>query len=881
MKYAEVAVNSPVARRSTFTYHVPPHLEVEVGDGVWVPFGSRLLQGVVFQLSDETSLESTRPVADVIPPRPILWPYQVELARWISRRYLSSPFEAAALMLPPGFERRVFAILTPGSLLPPDTVSLTPQQKAVLHLINRRQRITTEEVKKALGQKEGETVIGQLLRRGWVTRSYEMERERVRPKVVPYLRLAVPPWEAERRWDDAARGKPSPQAELLEHLMSTRDSLEVSQARRRYSTAAVSSLLKKKLIDASQESLVLVSKEAAQGEILRLRREREREQGKTILEQLGENPQGLPLAQVRRQEGISLSLLHRMEALGLVQMESREIRRDPLAQRAFLPISPPTLTPSQARTWQEIEAAFSEEESSAPRVFLLHGVAGSGKTELYLRSLERTLALGKRGIALVPEIALTPQTVQRFASRFPRGVAVLHSRLSLGELYDEWQRVRGGAFGVVIGSRSALFAPQPDLGLIILDEEHEWTYKQQDTAPLYHAREVAIELARLSGAVLILGSATPEVTSYHRALQGEFRLLHLPERVAVRPGARPSLPRLQVVDLRRELKSGNRSIFSRPLQAAMASALEKGEQVILFLNRRGSATFVQCRHCGHVMRCGRCQVALAYHADDDALFCHQCNYRAPVPQLCPQCLQRRIRFMGIGTQKVEEAAAQAFPEARLLRWDRDVTRGKHSHQAILDKFLSHQADILIGTQMIAKGLDMPGVTLVGVICADVGLHLPDFRAPEHTFQVLTQVAGRAGRGAVPGRVIIQTYSPHHPILKALEQQDYGAFYHQEIDFRQQQSYPPFSRLARLVYSHSNEHRCREEAQRVLRLLEEERDTQGLTNTQLMGPMPAYLQQLRGRFRWQIVVRSQAPNCLLDSVALPQGWMVDIDPVSLL
>ena len=365
---------------------------------------------------------------------------------------------------------------------------------------------------------------------------------------------------------------------------------------------------------------------------------------------------------------------------------------------------------------------------------------------------------------MVPEIALTPQTIERFAARFPHRVAVLHSKLSLGEQFDEWQRIRDGEFDVVIGPRSAIFAPQPDLGLIVIDEEHEWTYKQQDKSPRYHARDVAIKLAELTGAVVILGSATPDVETFYHAQRGDYHLLQLPGRVTPRDGS--PLPQVEVVDLREELKAGNRSLFSRSLSQAMSQAVANEEQVILFLNRRGAATFIQCRSCGFVLRCRRCEVPLTYHLAEDILVCHQCNYHMPVPQACPRCTRRRIKFLGLGTQKLEQEAGQSFPQARLLRWDSDVTRGKHSHDEILGKFRAHQADILIGTQMIAKGLDLPLVTLVGVVSADTALNLPDFRAGERTFQLLTQVAGRAGRGTLGGRVIIQTYTPEHYAIQA-------------------------------------------------------------------------------------------------------------------
>ncbi len=420
------------------------------------------------------------------------------------------------------------------------------------------------------------------------------------------------------------------------------------------------------------------------------------------------------------------------------------MERDPLAGHHYPHRPPPVLTPEQQGVYGAIEEALeasargdgaSTGSARGGAAFLLHGVTGSGKTEVYLKALEKTVALGRRGIVLVPEIALTPQTVRRFAERFPGQVAVIHSGLSEGQLFDQWQGIRQGRYAVVVGSRSALFAPQPDLGLIIIDEEHEWTYKQEQS-PRYHAREAARMLAELTGAVLLLGSATPDVCTYQQALGGQYRLLTLRQRVRPQVAAGGSvtlatseaMPSVEVVDLREELMAGNRSIFSRALAQEVRAVLSAGEQAILFLNRRGAASFAQCRDCGYVPHCSSCAVSLTYHRQQDRLVCHQCNRGRRMPAVCPQCRSRRLRLVGIGVERVEEEAIKTFPGARLLRWDRDVTRGRGAHERILARFLAREADILIGTQMVAKGLDMPAVTLVGVVSADVSLHLPDFRA---------------------------------------------------------------------------------------------------------------------------------------------------------
>ncbi|HEM62346.1 MAG TPA: primosomal protein N', partial [Chloroflexi bacterium] len=493
-----------------------------------------------------------------------------------------------------------------------------------------------------------------------------------------------------------------------------------------------------------------------------------------------------PVTDIYAEVGGTSTTLRALEEKGLLELEEQEVWRDPLQGRTFVSTTPPRLTLAQEAAWEEIGAGLGRQGAEN---FLLHGVTGSGKTEIYLRSLREVLDHGGQAIVLVPEIALTPQTIRRFAARFPGRIAVLHSKLSIGERYDGWRRVRDGLVDIVIGSRSAIFAPLPRLGLIVIDEEHEWSYKQ-DKTPRYHARDVAIKLAEITGSKVILGTATPDVVTYHRAQQGEYRLLHLPKRImghrrrieeqrarhhldsqrigAVREvgegydqAVYMDLPPVEVVDLRQELRSGNRSIFSRSLKEAMAETLDAGEQVILFLNRRGATTFVMCRDCGYVMKCKRCDVPLTYHSVDDDLVCHHCNFRTFLPDACPSCWGGRIKQFGTGTQKVETVARQLFPQARFIRWDRDTTGGKMSHEKILEKFIKHEADVMIGTQMIAKGLDLPLVTLVGVLSADTALRLPDFRAGERTFQLLTQVAGRAGRSILGGRVIVQTYSPEH------------------------------------------------------------------------------------------------------------------------
>jgi primosomal protein N' (replication factor Y) len=587
-----------------------------------------------------------------------------------------------------------------------------------------------------------------------------------------------------------------------------------------------------------------------------------------------------PVDEIRKRLHCSSATIKALESQHLVSVERLRVRRDPLADLSFVPSSPPVLTSSQQAAWRLIHDGIVGKvtPSGRPPVFLLFGVTGSGKTEIYLQALAQVIAAGKRGICLIPEIALTQQTVERFAGRFSGRVAVLHSGLSLGEHFDEWQWIQGGNCDAIIGPRSALFAPLPDLGLIIIDEEHEWTYKQEDKSPRYHARDAAIKLAQLSGAAVILGSATPDIGSFHRAQQGEYQLVELKERITPR-GYSP-LPEVTVVDLREELKAGNTSLFSRPLVAATKDTLAQGEQVILFLNRRGTATFVRCRSCGFVFRCPRCSIALTYHSAERRLICHRCRYSVPVPQSCPRCYRHNLRLLGIGTQRVEEEMKHFFPQARVLRWDKDVITRRYGHEELLQDFRDRKADVLVGTQMIAKGLDLPQVTLAGVINADTGLNFPDFRSSERTFQLLCQVAGRAGRGVKAGKVIIQTYSPDNYVIETAARHDYLGFYYKEIEYRRRYNYPPFSQLVRLVYSHINEESCRREAGRVYHLILEEKSRKRMADLNTIGPVPTFAFRARGKYRWQLFLRGPDSLRVLSELALPRGWIIDVDPVGM-
>ena len=591
--------------------------------------------------------------------------------------------------------------------------------------------------------------------------------------------------------------------------------------------------------------------------------------------------EGVPVSVswVYAHSGGNLADLQILAEKDLVQLRETEIFRDPLEGIEVAEARKrPELTPDQKAAWEPIGAAI---DSRSSKPFLLHGITGSGKTEIYLHAVEKTLRAGRQALVLVPEIALTPQTVRRFMARFPGEVGLIHSRLSPGEQYDTWRRVRSGDLNVIVGPRSALFAPLKDIGLIVLDESHDSSYYQSEP-PFYHAREAAVDYAELVGAVCIMGSATPSVENRHAAEAGQLRLLHLRKRIMTGgSGDRGELPGVAVIDMRTELKTGNRSIFSRKLQERLAETLMRDEQAILFLNRRGTGSYVFCRTCGHTIRCPRCdEVALTYHRSGESLQCHHCGYKRNMPEKCPVCKSTAIRHYGMGTEKVEEEVRHFFPQARTLRWDWETTRKKGAHDLILSHFANHQADVLIGTQMLAKGLDLPLVTLVGIVLADVGLHLPDFRAGERAFQTLTQVAGRAGRGALGGQVVLQTFDPEHYVLQAAGRHDYEGFYRRELGYRKDIGYPPFNKLVRLEYRSHDSGRAEGAAAALAAHLQELARKPGRSQTEVIGPAPCFYSRLDGRYRWQIILRGQDPAGLLTGVQL-RDWRVETDPQSLL
>ena len=593
----------------------------------------------------------------------------------------------------------------------------------------------------------------------------------------------------------------------------------------------------------------------------------------------GQAGQTIPAKNVVEETGIQRPVLKALIDRGAASEHYEEVYREPDApELKDVPI-PEKLTEEQEVALQKISISIKSEK---PETFLLHGVTGSGKTEVYLQAIQEVLEKGQEAIVLVPEISLTPQMTSRFKARFGELVAVMHSALSAGEKYDEWRKIHRKEVKVVVGARSAIFAPFENVGIIILDEEHESTYKQEDT-PRYHARDVAIKRAEYYGCPVILGSATPSLESYARASKNVYTLLTLKNRAR-----NQELPEVFVVDMREELKSGNRSMFSLSLAEAIRVRLEKGEQSILFLNRRGFSSFVLCRDCGTTVECPNCDISLTYHRAHEQLKCHYCGHEERVPLVCPECESEHIRFFGTGTQKVQEEITNIFPEARVIRMDVDTTRRKGAHEQLLSQFSEGKADILLGTQMIAKGLDFPNITLVGVLAADTTLHLADFRAAEKTFQLMTQVSGRAGRHDLPGEVFIQTYSPEHYAIELAKAQHYEPFYDHEMMSRKQFGYPPFYFVTLIQFSHEDVLKVADFANKGTTFLREKLSPE----TMIIGPTAAAISRVNNRYRYQCLIKYKYEPKLTESLQqliriyrtdwIKSGLLmtVDVDPVSI-
>ena len=858
LKYANIAF--PLSVDQVFTYSVPPQMDavLQIGTRVLAPFRGARQEGIVVERLDETDLDPgiIKNISSCLEEIPTFSTELLSLTKWMAEYYVCSWGLALFCAVPAAVrtQKEQKVQLLSGAPTPAGKV----QKKLV-----------------ALLEAEGELSLNQLARRMGVT--YQSLRPKItalQEKGIVSLDVTHKPKANTLLTTVATLAAPTADIEaeinLLKNEADGSEDPSASQPGRRRNVAA-----------------------AKHAEILQL-----------LLDE------GTPLAttDLTKRVNASISLLRTLERRGFLQITRAQAVRNPLSSESIAATQPHSLNSAQSMAFAEIQNILIRETTEASPVpvperaptILLHGVTGSGKTEVYMQAMTEVLKNGKSVIVLVPEISLTPQAASRFVGRFGERVALLHSRLSNGERYDQWHRIRKGEADIVIGPRSAVFAPVKELGMLIIDEEHSDSYKS-DTTPRYHARDVAQKRGELANCPVVLGSATPSLESYHRAKSGRYWLLSLPDRVLNR-----KMPDVHIVDMRTELKKGNRTIFSDILRNSIEERLERREQIILFLNRRGHSTHVFCRTCGYVERCENCSISLTFHFETKRLVCHHCGDKRPTHPTCPQCSSPAIRYFGLGTEAVEQEVRKAFPQARVKRFDADSTARKNAHQQILETFEQQQIDILIGTQMVSKGLDFPNVTLVGVIAADTSLNLPDFRASEQTFSLLTQVAGRSGRAELEGKVIIQTYMPEHYCISAAQKHDYLSFYAQEVEARGALQYPPFSHVGTLLLRGKDEKQVEEAAHAVRDQLQmwlaaqaptshidENKDDVGETAVEILGPAPAPLSKIEGKFRWHFLLRSNSvekigqllkhltdePPVAIKSNAIE--FVIDIDPTNIL
>ncbi len=843
--FLDVAVDFTTDDRlRTYTYAAPSGMDVSPGDLVWVPFGPRPAQGIVMAMSQSDEARDVREVESVVEGGPFISEPLLRVGRWIADYYRSGIFRSCSLMLPPGANRQLHIWLSRSELASQiddalTGLSISPEQKKVLESVPDRARIRRDRLIKKVGR-SNERHVDALSRQGILRAESIWDTPTVRAVYKQRVRLAKtgnPPSEAAKSYEKRRAPR---RAELTRKLASLSEPV--------------------------------------------LRSDLSKEFGQHVVRAVLDD--------------------------GVAEIENVRVDRDPLAGYVVQETVNHSLIPEQQAAIDAVQNAISSSKESLERrssgKFLLFGVTGSGKTEVYLRAVEACMAVGKRAIVMVPEIAMTPQTLQRFASRFPGQIALQHSGLSIGQRFDQWHRIKSGKYKVVIGSRSSIFSPVDDLGLVVIDEEHEWTYKEHERAPRYHARDVAERLCDETGAVLILGSATPDTVTYHRAssnrTDAHLHLLKLPRRINVALAERkvqdaserngqygvashPTHAKVDIVDMREELRVGHREMLSRALLDALRKNVEDGGKSILFINRRGTASFIQCATCGVMKTCPNCHTTLTLHREfgrrsGGRLRCHHCSYSVGVERRCRNCGNQGVSRRAAGTQGVEEVVRGFFPGTTVLRWDSDTARNASQHARMLKEFEAEGNQILIGTQMVAKGLDIPDVSLVGVVAADVGLAVPSYRSSERTFQLISQVTGRAGRAEMPGRSIIQTMQPSHPAIVAAAEQDYAGFYRQEIELRRRYGLPPWARYVRLVYGSFEERDTELEAASVKTRIEAASDAGRICGVAVIGPSPTFPIRFRGQYRWQILLRGDEPYKVLDEVPLGRGWSVDVDPMDM-
>jgi len=790
---ADIALPVPLDRQ--FTYLIPPDLRslVSRGKRVIVPFGGKHLTGIIVHFPESTTVKGLKPVRDVLDSQPTFSEELLNLTKWISDYYLVPWGEVLRAATPQGFTHESKNLVRPTVALTEAVLAETKrsakQQHRILSFLHDGPR-TISFLQKHTKASALRAILREMQQKEWIVIEEQIHEPRARPKTETVVRL-VPEY-----------------GSILGGLT--------------------------RRLTAKQASIV------------------------AVLENSG--PAGS--IELLRKTSAGSSILKALESKGLIELFHREVFRKETAEE---PEAPKSMTLNAAQT-NALTAVTVALDSGQYQSFLLHGITGSGKTEVYIEAIRHVLSVGKTAIVLVPEISLTPQTVRRFRSHFRDEVTVMHSQMSVGERFDAWRSARDGRVKIAIGPRSAVFAPLASVGLIVVDEEHEASYKQFDASPRYNARDVAIVRAAAANAVIILGSATPSVESYFNAQTGKYRLLDLPDRID-----QARLPRIDIVDMRQERKevlavlrkqlqdSGTtyprhmpRASVSRLLESQISDRISKKQGVILLQNRRGFSHVVECFECGHVERCDNCDVTMTFHSIKKHLRCHYCGSVRKPPGVCPACGSSELRYHAFGTQQVHEELRERFPDAAVLRMDLDTTSRKGSHDKLLRQFGRGEADILLGTQMVAKGLDFPNVTLVGVISADTQMLLPDFRSAERTFQLLTQVAGRAGRSQLAGEVVIQTMQPQHYSLKHVLTHDYAGFYAEELAYRREVHYPPFSRIVLLEFKGKQEELVHSRASQYAEFLRKER---GDSPYDVLGPADAAIPKIRNLFRKHIVIKS--------------------------
>jgi primosomal protein N' (replication factor Y) len=836
--FAEVAV--PVFVHHTFSYRLPPEMAARalVGSRVIVPFGKRLVTGFIVALDEQpggnVAESEIKNVDELVDESPVIASDILELTRWMADYYYAPWGECLRTALPAGAtvtDEQVLAITAAGrfELARASTGSARAESKRqVLHLLAGVTSLSSCDLERHMA-KPGAAIIRELKREGLITVLRRAGESRLKPKLQNAVRLS------EERADVVT---PQP-------AVGVQPGVEEEASRTRPA--------QKPLSDGQQK----------------------------VLDLLASENEAVAFSELLENAHVSASVVRTLEKRGLVEVFAREVRRDPLAHIEEQQGREITLNDEQQQALDQIVAGIGERQYAT---FLLHGVTGSGKTEIYIRAMSEAIRRGLTALMLVPEIALTPVFSRRLRSHFGESVAILHSSLSEGERTDEWRRIKEGEARVVIGTRSAVFAPLENLGLIVVDEEHDASYKQDET-PRYNGRDTAIVRALNANAVVVLGSATPSLETFHNARTDKYVYIRLESRFGNRP-----LAEVETVDMREVFKRhGKQQTISDELKAALAETLERGEQAMVLLNRRGFSSFLLCRSCGEAVHCPNCDVTLTYHRHNSSLLCHYCNYVRPVPRTCDTCEGQYIYYIGEGTEQLESRLQELFPDRKIARVDRDSTRRRGTLEHLLMEFAAGEIDLLVGTQMLAKGHDFPNVTLVGVVSVDLGLSLPDFRSAERTFQLLTQVAGRAGRGELPGRVIIQTYHPEHYALVNARAQDYDGFYRHEIEFRRTMQYPPFSALINVLVRDKDYERAMKTA---AQLGSELRDAGRDSSVRVLGPAPAPLARLKGEHRFQILIKARRRKSAREALdqamercmALghnPRSISIEVDPVSLM